>query len=427
MNTPFTRLRAVPERQRLLLIRRGPIPVPGRLTTGGTIDHVAGRPAHDKRDPEDGDDDNFNADGSRRKDHERKPRYEVELLCRTFPGDTGLRPLVNIVFWESPDIWIEGPSGDPDVATPGVLNKVKVHIWNLGLADCWAAHVDLYWCNPSVGVNPTVANPIGSTVVPLAAGQHKVVSFDWVPTVVNDGHECLVAQVYDPVSDPVVAPFNPVQDRHCGQRNISVVPQPPGSELRFEFFTQNLGWTTATTELEIQKLEGDALQTVTLALGRSSWSPAGALGFNLSQARKIDVPANPNARALATGVFRETLQKTPGPHEAHRVMGVLRSLTAPTKQDAVHPREMAVPMVHPGATPAETAPAIPIVVGPVIPGIGRPAKPRRVTLPPSSHFQLTFATQVPREALRGSGDVFRIVERTAGQITGGITIVVLTK
>ena len=90
---------------------------------------------------------------------------------------------------------IEGPSGDPDIATPGQVNKVKVHVWNLGLADCWAAHVDLYWCDPSVGINPAVANPIGSTVVPLAAGQHTAVSFDWTPVVVNQGHECLVAQV----------------------------------------------------------------------------------------------------------------------------------------------------------------------------------------------------------------------------------------
>ena len=196
-------------------------------------------------------------------------------LCRTFPGDVGLRPLPSMVFWESPDIVIEGPTGDPDVATPGVVNKVKVHVWNLGLADCWGAHVDLDRCNPSVGINPSVANQIGSKVISLAAGQHSVVSFDWTPVFVNDGHECLVAQVYDPVSDPIVAPFNPVQDRHVGQRNVSVLEVAANQMITLNLFSQNLSLTAADTLLEVQKLEGEAVEVLALAMGRKAWAPAG--------------------------------------------------------------------------------------------------------------------------------------------------------
>src|SRR5688572_3475039 len=140
MSTPFTRVSTVTEAQRLLMRRGAVIAPPGR-TTAGLVEHPAGRPGRDRRPRGDRDNENFNPDGSRKDRHERKPRFKVELLCRTFAGDVGLRPLPNMVFWESPDIAIEGPSGDPDVATPGVVNKVKVHVWNLGLADCWAAHV----------------------------------------------------------------------------------------------------------------------------------------------------------------------------------------------------------------------------------------------------------------------------------------------
>ena len=255
----------------------------GRASTGGHRD--------------DKDDENFNPDGLRKNRDERKPRFKVELLCRTFVGDNGVRPLSNIVFWESPDIVIEGPSGDPDIATPGQVNKVKVHVWNLGLADCWAAHVDLYWCDPSVGINPAVANPIGSKVVPLAAGQHTAVSFDWTPVIVNQGHQCLVAQVYDPISDPVVAPFNPVQDRHIGQRNISVVELSAGQTMNFDFFSQNLALTNAATELELQKLEGAALATLASALGRDVWTAAGGGEVDLSRPETIPERPHPQSHA----------------------------------------------------------------------------------------------------------------------------------
>ena len=299
-NRPDLKLSANPVKaidafQREALARVGAIAAHGRVTDRGFVTHVAGRPELDRRPRGDKDDENFDRDGRRKDRGERKPRFKVELLCRTFAGDNGSRPLSNVVFWESPDIWIEGPSGDPDVATPGRVNQVKVHIWNLGLADCWAAHVDLYWCDPAVGINAASANPIGSTVIPLMAGQHDIVSFDWTPVMNNGGHECLVAQVYDPVSDPVVAPFNPVQDRHVGQRNVSVVALPAGQTMSFEFFTQNLSLTMAETTLEVQRLEGPALQVVAMALGREAWPVAGQRQVVLTQPENVALQPNPRA------------------------------------------------------------------------------------------------------------------------------------
>jgi hypothetical protein len=422
MATPFTLVREIPEAQQRLIDKGGAIPSPGRQAHAGFVDHVAGRPGLDRRPAEDKDDENFNPDGSRKSRDERKPRFKVELLCRTFVGDNGVRPLANIVFWESPDIVIEGPSGDPDVATPGQVNTVKVHVWNLGLADCWAAHVDLYWCNPSVGVNPAVASPIGSRVIPLAAGQHAIVSFDWTPVVVNQGHECLVAQVYDPISDPVVAPFNPVQDRHIGQRNVSVVELAAGQTMTFNFFSQNLALTHANTLLELQKLEGVALETLASALGRNAWPPAGGREIALSRPETVSVRPHPRAAELATGTFREPLQDLPDRSEARRVMAVLQSSVAPqgSGRDAGaiaigaasdHAKELSPP-----AWESDVAMAL---------APGRTGIPLR--LAPGQHVRAALRATLPPSAPRGAADVWRIVEHTAGQITGGVTIIVRAK
>ena len=423
MAIPFTIVTQIPEAQQRLIDKGGAIPAAGRQPHGGFVDHVAGRPGLDRRPPEDKDEENFNPDGSRKNRDERKPRFKVELLCRTFVGDNGVRPLSNIVFWESPDIVIEGPSGDPDIATPGQVNTVKVHVWNLGLADCWGAHVDLYWCNPSVGINPAVANPIGSKVITLAAGQHIAVSFDWTPVLVNQGHECLVAQVYDPISDPVVAPFNPVQDRHIGQRNISVVELPAGQTMNFDFFSQNLALTQAATQLELQKLEGAALATLASALGRDVWTAAGGGEVDMSRPETIAERPHPQSHALATGTFRETLQNLPPTSEARRVMGVLQSSVAPRK-----PRRDAEAV----STGSTVAPAdLSEESGGQRDFARAVAPPGRTRIPlnlaPGQHVRAAFRATIPRLAPSGAADVWRIVEYTAGQITGGVTIVVRAK
>ena len=416
MATPFTRVSTITDAQRLLM-DRGAILGPVGRTDGGFIDHPAGRPGLDRRPDGDRDDENFNPDGSRKNRGDRKPKFKVELLCRTFAGDAGLRPLPNMEFWESPDIVIEGPSGDPDIATPGVNNKVKVHVWNLGLADCWAAHVDLYWCDPAVGISPSAANAIGSKVVMLASGQHSIVSFDWTPVHVNGGHECLVAQVYDPVSDPVVAPFNPVQDRHVGQRNVSVVQVAANQPLNFNVFSQNLSFTTSESVIELQKIEGEALKVLALSMGREAWDVAGGTEVQLTRPAVVQPLAHPHARELMTGTFREALQAVPGTSESRRVMGVIRALAA-SEGAGVE----SGPLHHAEERIDERTDDL--QVSAVTRG-----EPRgmRVRLPAGRHVRMSLRASLPATARRGSADVWRVVEHTAGRITGGLTIILQAK
>ncbi len=442
MRTELIRVATIDDHHRRLLDRAGLFPAPGRVTTGGHTDHPAGRPGLPRRPDGDRDEDNFNEDGSRKDRNERKPEYDVRLLCRTFVGDIGNRPLINMIFWESPDIWIEGPSGDPDIGTPGQVNKVKVHVWNIGMADAWGTHVDLYWCDPSVGIHPAVAHPIGSKTMPLYAGQHQVVSFDWVPQFVNDGHECLVAQVYDPVSDPVVAPFNPVQDRHVGQRNISVLEAPPGSSQMFKLKIPNLSLMQAMSTLEIQKLELEALDLVAGALGARTWRSAGGNAARFQAPRFVTQEMLPIDSPFMTGVFRESLEGIPGAEERRRLMAALGSLGARGADEGLAGRtiEQEPPMARVRGAAAERPPVdqgrgvrgemrTQFRTVPWDPGIWQPSTESagRLRLAPGQQFELTVEIDVPETARPGTADVYRVVERAAGQVTGGITLVVRTR
>jgi hypothetical protein len=59
------------------------------------------------------------------------------------------------------------------------------------------------------------------------------------------------------------------------------------------------------------------------------------------------------------------------------------------------------------------------------------APPGRTRIPlnlaPGQHVRAAFRATLPRLAASGAADVWRIVEHTAGQITGGVTIVVRAK
>ena len=247
-------------------------PNPGRVIEDGFLLPFEREVARDKQGdrPEvQGRDD----DPNREKGHD-EPEYKPELVCRTYAGDGGARPLApGIVFWESPDIWVVAPDGSA-IPVAGQVNQVKVHVWNLGLAPCYGVHVELFWCNPSVGVNLASATQIATTqTISLNAGEHRVLSFDWTPSFVNNGHECLVAQVYDPIADTMVAPFNPVQDRHVAQRNVNVLRVQAGMQIHLQFFAANLSQMVAHSDLHVEQVQGEPLREFAQVVGLPIFSP----------------------------------------------------------------------------------------------------------------------------------------------------------
>ena len=399
------------------LVVRPALPSNGRLFASGLVTTFAGNPERFERGDLDKDNPNFDADGKRHDEHDRKPRYKVELLVRTFFGDTGVRPTTDpsLVFWESPDIWIEGPSGDPDQATPGVTNTVNVHVWNTGLADCWAAHVDLYWCDPSVGVTPALAQPIGSTVIPLMGGEHKIVPFPWIPTLANGGHECLVAQVYDPVSDPLISPFAPTLDRHVCQRNISVVAVAAGQAFQVIVAVPNLSTLATVSTLSAERLAGPSRRDFFRTLGNAeppALTRAGSLAVAPRMLRRG--PVGDEAALRANGVFRESLEPEPSRSARRRVAGALQALAAPrTRTDRTVRAQAFSTMAATNTHDSEK-----------IGSAQARRSARQLTLESSSVVMVAVEGELPREVGAEGRDVYRVVERVEGRVTGGVTLLV---
>jgi hypothetical protein len=116
------------------------------------------------------------------------------------------------------------------VAQVGVPNTLWAHVWNLGRAPVYNARVEFYWFNPTLGFNQSAANLIGVTYVDLgdrtSGNAHRIVKcpVSWIPQFVNGGHECLMVRAFEPLTDPLTPyQWDASNDRHVGQRNISVV------------------------------------------------------------------------------------------------------------------------------------------------------------------------------------------------------------
>jgi hypothetical protein len=169
---------------------------------------------------------------------DNKVVFRPNLLLRTYVGDSGARPYGG-VFWESPDIWVA--AGDPS-STPAVPpnaggnpvvgqpNTLYAHVWNLGLAPLAGVSVEFLVFNPSISFAGQVPLFRAVTRVDLAGRSaptqcHKLVKCPkaWVPTVVNNGHECAIVRVSG-VGDTLqpAHQFEPAFDRHVGQRNLNV-------------------------------------------------------------------------------------------------------------------------------------------------------------------------------------------------------------
>ena len=171
----------------------------------------------------------------------RKDSYLPYLVVRANPGDRGQRPLPpGTVFWESPDIFVmpnQPAAGAPAVpanlggmAQAGAPNTIFAHVWNLGRGPAFDVRVEFYWFNPTLGIEEADANLIGFTYITLgqrnSPKSHAVVRcpVDWVPTFVNDGHECLVVRAYSVISDPLTHDaWSASLNRHVAQRNIAVL------------------------------------------------------------------------------------------------------------------------------------------------------------------------------------------------------------
>jgi hypothetical protein len=170
-------------------------------------------------------------------DRGRAQNFQPYLLVRSVLGDRGDRP-IGVPFWESPDIWTApgdpaaAPEAPPDrggTVQAGVPNTLYAHVWNIGFAPLAGVRVEFYWFDPSLAIDDTHSHLIGVARCELAArgmaGSHRLVKCPsaWVPVMANGGHECLMVRISG-VGDQIGNnPWQPWQNRHVAQRNISVI------------------------------------------------------------------------------------------------------------------------------------------------------------------------------------------------------------
>lgn len=163
------------------------------------------------------------------------------LVIRHAPSDLGLRPIPSgTAYWASPDIWVENQNG---IGNPiaGQDNFLHAKIYNLGAADAAPVKVDFYWADPSLGLGASNMNYIGSEWVEVKSLRSKVVkcTTPWVPIFLNNGHECVMVNCSNHILDPIKQPFEPVLDRHVGQRNLHVEKAQAARVIKFQFTLNN--------------------------------------------------------------------------------------------------------------------------------------------------------------------------------------------
>ena len=131
----------------------------------------------------------------------------------------------------SPDIWVvpgNDPSGSPGSPIAGQTAYLWAHVANTGSTDANGVRVDFYWANPTLQVTRSNATLVGSAFANVPAGgtQDALCLVPWIPVIVNNGHECLVAvanHVGNPLPNPLPDAFDPPTYPQVAQKNLTVL------------------------------------------------------------------------------------------------------------------------------------------------------------------------------------------------------------
>lgn len=209
-------------------------------------------------------------------------------------------------YWASPYILVENSGGISYTGRAGENNFVHARVFNFGKATSAPTQVDFYWADPSLGLGPASFHHIGTEWVEIRHGASLDVRCNtaWVPTFLNNGHECLMVNTSNPTIvsglgptpgpfDPIQAPFSPVLDRHVGQRNIAVLPAPMGEPMEIMLHLTNVLPFAATMAVTARTACFDVDPDLVKQLGEVN-VVAGLLG--LMDNRKI--PAEAPVRLL---------------------------------------------------------------------------------------------------------------------------------
>lgn len=161
----------------------------------------------------------------------------------------------------SPDVWVV-PGNDPNGATGVPVVNEPAYVWarvhNRGTTAVTNVTARYYWANPSMIITPSTAHQIGTSFVSLVPGETKDVLCltPWIPTWVNDGHECLISEAFH-TSDPLPPrgpndPFDPPNDRHVAQLNLGVALARARMQMAIHCFAAGNAARLGTAEVSLR-------------------------------------------------------------------------------------------------------------------------------------------------------------------------------
>jgi hypothetical protein len=186
----------------------------------------------------------------------------------------------------SPDIWVV-PGNDPNGMPGGPVAGMPAYLWarvqNNGDMDAANVRLDYYWADPTTQVARSTAHFVGSAFATVPAGgtREALCLVPWVPTIVNDGHECLVVTAThpaDPIASPLPDAFDPPTYGQVAQKNLTVLEM----SLRTMLLTLTLSGLPRVDKkvLVIAEVGGELQREVLTGLGLEGRKPA---------QRKVDV------------------------------------------------------------------------------------------------------------------------------------------
>lgn len=241
-------------------------------------------------------------------------------------------------WWMSQDVWVvpgndpNGPPGNPIAGKPAYLWAL---VANTGDSPADGTRVDFYWANPAMQIVVGAATFIGSAFADLAPGaqQEALCLVPWVPSIVNGGHECVLAVAHSPAEasplpDPLPTGFDFAPPAHdeIAQRNLSVlaaslhgvprsltVTAPPRADKTVQV-TAEIGGTLGPkllAQLGLKEFRPAAKEVVQVGLAREAICggqdrPVGARKIELHVPRgtSAGVFASLSARGLAKDEYQ---------------------------------------------------------------------------------------------------------------------------
>ncbi|MGC4070347.1 MAG: hypothetical protein QM784_37925 [Polyangiaceae bacterium] len=342
----------------------------------------------------------------------QEPTRMGSWLCIPFDkNDLGARMIpTGVVFWESPNIWIEG--GDEfGNAVAGRPTRIFARITNCAWIPCFPTRISFAFFDPSLGIPWNAPRLIGTTytLVPswiLGSGSRVVeCPVAWIPPN-GTTHCCLLVMCScATTNDEPVQPWLPVYDRHVAQHNVGVVAAKPGTTLSYSLQTAVLSPSTAKVTLAVHASFTDA-PSAREAMASSR------LGF-ASTLRDLDETEDEvQRRMLARRVALEyphvanTRAVALDPEEARRIVQVEKH------RESRHWRQGAVvsPQRHPRDAFSEFTP------------VHEVEEARSLE---SSTVQLTL--RVPEETRGRRYFLLRVAQFENGFVTGGYTFIVDTQ